>query len=133
MPAKRSPPPPASTSAPRPVLSGHGLAARPRSSELPNSKAVENESNRVVDAQGAPVEGWVTLSSRQRRLSGRVGEGSQMSGKADFTPEQWQTISEAPVSAGLLVMTAQRGGLFRETLAIARAYADARQQHGQSQ
>ena len=56
-----------------------------------------------------------------------------MSGKADFTPEQWQTISEAPVSAGLLVMTAQRGGLFRETLAIARAYADARRQHGQSQ
>jgi hypothetical protein len=56
-----------------------------------------------------------------------------MSGKADFTPEEWQTISEAPVSAGLLVMTAQRGGVFRETLAMAKAYSEARQQHGQSQ
>ena len=56
-----------------------------------------------------------------------------MSGKADFTPEQWQTISEAPVSAGLLVMTAQRGGIFRETLAMAKAFSEARQQHGQSQ
>jgi response regulator of citrate/malate metabolism len=56
-----------------------------------------------------------------------------MSGKADFTPEEWQTISEAPVSAGLLVMTAQRGGVFRESLALAKAYNEARQQHGQSQ
>jgi hypothetical protein len=56
-----------------------------------------------------------------------------MSGKVDFTSEQWQTISEAPVSAGLLVMTAQRGGVFRETLALAKAYSEARQQHGQSQ
>jgi hypothetical protein len=56
-----------------------------------------------------------------------------MSGKADFTPEEWETISEAPTGAGLLVMTAQRGGVFRETLAIAKAYTDARQQHGQSE
>jgi hypothetical protein len=56
-----------------------------------------------------------------------------MSGKVDFTPEQWQTISEAPVSAGFLVMTAQRGGVFRETLALAKAYSEARRQHGQSQ
>lgn len=56
-----------------------------------------------------------------------------MSGKADFTPEQWQTIAEAPVSAGMIVMTAQRGGVFRESLALAKAFAEARQQHGQSQ
>ncbi|MDX6521281.1 MAG: hypothetical protein QOF08_1886 [Gaiellales bacterium] len=56
-----------------------------------------------------------------------------MSGRADFTPEEWQTISEAPVSAGLLVMTAQRGGVFRESMALAKAYNEARQQHGQSQ
>ncbi|MDX6551142.1 MAG: hypothetical protein QOJ31_1826 [Gaiellales bacterium] len=55
-----------------------------------------------------------------------------MSGKADFTPEEWQTISEAPVSAGLLVMTAQRGGVFRESMALAKAYNEARQ-HCQSQ
>ena len=56
-----------------------------------------------------------------------------MSGKADFTSEQWQTISKAPVSAGMLVMTAQGGGMFRETWAIAKAYAEARQQQGHSQ
>jgi hypothetical protein len=54
-----------------------------------------------------------------------------MTGKADFSAEEWETISEAPATAGLLVMTAQRGGVFRETLAIARAYAEARQTHGQ--
>jgi hypothetical protein len=55
-----------------------------------------------------------------------------MTGKADFSAEEWGTISEAPATAGLLVMTAQRGGVFRETLAIAKAYTEARQAHGQS-
>jgi hypothetical protein len=55
-----------------------------------------------------------------------------MTGKADFSAEEWETISEAPATAGLLVMTAQRGGVFRETLAIAKAYTEARQKHGQS-
>jgi hypothetical protein len=54
-----------------------------------------------------------------------------MAGKADFSAEEWETISEAPATAGLLVMTAQRGGVFRETLAIAKAYTEARQKHGQ--
>jgi hypothetical protein len=56
-----------------------------------------------------------------------------MSGKADFTPEQWQAISEAPVSAGMLVMTAQSGGMFRETWALAKAYSEARKQQGNSE
>jgi hypothetical protein len=55
-----------------------------------------------------------------------------MTGKAEFSAEEWETISEAPATAGLLVMTAQRGGVFRETLAIAKAYTEARQKHGQS-
>ncbi|HEY2789178.1 MAG TPA: hypothetical protein VGI72_06945 [Gaiellales bacterium] len=55
-----------------------------------------------------------------------------MTGKADFSAAEWETISEAPATAGLLVMTAQRGGVFRETLAIAKAYTEARQKHGQS-
>lgn len=55
-----------------------------------------------------------------------------MTGKADFSAEEWETISEAPATAGLLVMTAQRGGVFRESLAIAKAYTEARQKHGQS-
>ena len=56
-----------------------------------------------------------------------------MTGKADFTPEEWHTVLEAPPSAGLMVMTAQRGGTFRESFAMAKAYAEARQQHGASQ
>jgi hypothetical protein len=56
-----------------------------------------------------------------------------MTGKADFTEEEWHTLLEAPVSAGLIVVTAQRGGTFRESFAMAKAYAEARQQHGGSQ
>lgn len=56
-----------------------------------------------------------------------------MTGKADFTQDEWKLVLEAPPSAGLIVVTAQRGGSFRETIAIAKAYAEARQQHGESE
>ena len=56
-----------------------------------------------------------------------------MTGKADFTEEEWELISEGPPSAGLIVVTAQRGGVFRETLAIPAAYVEARQLHGGSE
>jgi hypothetical protein len=56
-----------------------------------------------------------------------------MTGKADFTTEEWHAILEAPMSAGMIVVTAQRGGSFRESFAMAKAYAEARQQHGESQ
>jgi hypothetical protein len=56
-----------------------------------------------------------------------------MTGKADFTEEEWELVSEGPPSAGLIVVTAQRGGIFRETLAIPTAYVEARQLHGESQ
>ncbi len=56
-----------------------------------------------------------------------------MTGKADFTEDEWKLVLEGPPSAGMIVLTAQRGGSIRETFAIAKAYAEARQQHGQSQ
>jgi hypothetical protein len=56
-----------------------------------------------------------------------------MTGKADFTAEEWQIVLEGPPSAGMILVTAQRGGLFRETLAIAKAYAEARSHHGASE
>ena len=56
-----------------------------------------------------------------------------MTGKADFTQEEWDLILEGPPSAGIIVVTAQRGGSFRESFAIGRAYVDARQQHGDSE
>ncbi len=56
-----------------------------------------------------------------------------MTSKSDFTAEEWQLVLEAPPSAGLIVVTAQRGGSFRETIAMAKAYVEARQQHGKSE
>jgi len=56
-----------------------------------------------------------------------------MTGKADFTPQEWEVVLEGPPSAGMIVVTAQRGGTIRETFAIAKAYVEARQQHGESE
>ena len=56
-----------------------------------------------------------------------------MTGKADFTPQEWEQVLEGPTSAGMIVITAQRGGTIRETVSMAKAYAEARQQHGQSE
>ena len=56
-----------------------------------------------------------------------------MTGSADFTPEEWELILEGPTGAGMVVITAQRGGTFRETFSMAKAYAEARQQHGESE
>jgi len=56
-----------------------------------------------------------------------------MTTKADFTPEEWTLVLEAPPSAGMIVVTAQRGGTFRESIALAKSYVTARQQHGESE
>ncbi len=56
-----------------------------------------------------------------------------MTTKADFSPEEWELVLEAPPSAGMIVVTAQRGGSFREAIAIAKAYVEARQHHGESE
>jgi hypothetical protein len=56
-----------------------------------------------------------------------------MTSKADFTAEEWKLILEGPPSAGMIVITAQRGGLLRETVSMAKAYAEARQHHGKSE
>ena len=56
-----------------------------------------------------------------------------MTSKSQFTAEECRLILEAPPSAGMIVVTAQRGGSFRETIAMAKAYAEARKQHGKSE
>ena len=56
-----------------------------------------------------------------------------MTSKADFTEQEWKEILEGPTSAGLLVIGSDRGGSIRESFSMAKAYADARQQHGESQ
>jgi hypothetical protein len=56
-----------------------------------------------------------------------------MTTKQDFTPAEWDQIREGPTSAGLLVIMAQHGGIIRETISMAKAYAEARQHHGDSE
>jgi hypothetical protein len=56
-----------------------------------------------------------------------------MTAKADFTDGEWEQVLEGPTSAGMIVITAQRGGTFRETISMAKAYAEARQLHGGSE
>jgi len=56
-----------------------------------------------------------------------------MTSKQDFTTDEWDQIVEAPPSAGMMVISAQRGGMFKETISMAKAYAEARQHHGQSE
>ena len=56
-----------------------------------------------------------------------------MTTKAAFSPSEWQLVLEGPPTAGLLVITASHGGMFRETIAMSKAYAEARTQHGESE
>jgi hypothetical protein len=56
-----------------------------------------------------------------------------MTKQADFTDEEWETVLEGPTSAGMIITTAERGGTFRETFAMAKAYTEARQDHGASE
>ena len=56
-----------------------------------------------------------------------------MTGKSAFIEEEWQAVLEAPSIAGMLVLTAESGGSFRESFALAKAYAEARQQHGEGE
>jgi hypothetical protein len=56
-----------------------------------------------------------------------------MTTKAAFSTEEWKSVLEGPPSAGMIVITAARGGMFRETFAMSKAYAEARSQHGKSE
>lgn len=55
-----------------------------------------------------------------------------MTGKADFAEQEWETVLEGPTSAGVIVSTAQRGGSFRESFSLAKAYTEARSASGAS-
>jgi hypothetical protein len=60
-------------------------------------------------------------------------ERRTMAAKADFTEEEWELLREGPATAGMIVLLASGGGSFRETWALAKTFAEARQQHGASQ
>jgi DNA-binding transcriptional regulator GbsR (MarR family) len=56
-----------------------------------------------------------------------------MTGKANFSSEEWEVVLKGPPSAGIIVITAQRGGTFRESFSMAKSYGEARKQHGESE
>ena len=56
-----------------------------------------------------------------------------MTSKADFNADEWSTVVEAPLLAGARVITADRGGTIRESLALGKVYAHAREQQGHSE
>ncbi len=51
----------------------------------------------------------------------------------DFSAEEWEAISDGPVYAGLMIITASKGGTIRETFSMSKAWAEARQRHGESE
>ena len=55
-----------------------------------------------------------------------------MTGKADFTEEEWGLVREGPPTAGMVALTAEKGGSFRETWALAKFYAEAHREGDQS-
>lgn len=56
-----------------------------------------------------------------------------MTAKSEFTSEEWESVLEGPPAAALMIALAQRGGTFRESYSIAKAYTEARSEHGASQ
>jgi peptidyl-tRNA hydrolase len=56
-----------------------------------------------------------------------------MTNNTAFTPDEWLSVIEGPTSAGLVVVTASHGGVFRETFAMSKAYVEARSAHGGSE
>jgi hypothetical protein len=49
-----------------------------------------------------------------------------MTEKADFDAEEWERIATAPAIAAMYVITAEKGGSLRESMAVGKAYAEAR-------
>jgi hypothetical protein len=56
-----------------------------------------------------------------------------MTTSAALSADEWRSVLEGPPSAGMIVITAAHGGMFRETIAMSKAYAEARALHGQSE
>jgi hypothetical protein len=53
-----------------------------------------------------------------------------MTTKSEFNGEEWERVARAPALAGVMVALADRGGSFRESLALGKAYAAAKRDDG---
>jgi hypothetical protein len=56
-----------------------------------------------------------------------------MTGKSDFTEDEWKLVTDVPAVAGMIVLTSDSGGTFRETFALAKAYKEAGTHQGATQ
>jgi hypothetical protein len=56
-----------------------------------------------------------------------------MTKKADFNADEWAKVVEGPLLAGMQVIASDRGGTIRESVAMSKVYAEARQQQGGSE
>jgi hypothetical protein len=53
-----------------------------------------------------------------------------MTTKSEFNADEWERVARAPALAGLMVILADRGGAIRESVALGKAYAEARRDGG---
>ena len=53
-----------------------------------------------------------------------------MTTKSEFNADEWERVARAPALAGVMVALADRGGTFRESLALGKAYAAAKREGG---
>src|SRR6059058_2004144 len=56
-----------------------------------------------------------------------------MTRRAEFNAEEWSTVVDGPLYAGMRVIGADSGGTLRETVAMGRVYQDARARSGESE
>jgi hypothetical protein len=56
-----------------------------------------------------------------------------MTGKAQFSEQEWDLVRMAPAPAGLIVIASERGGTLRETFEMAQTYADTRKKQGNTE
>jgi hypothetical protein len=53
-----------------------------------------------------------------------------MTTKSDFNADEWERVARAPALAGVMVALADRGGTLRESIALGKAYGEARRAGG---
>jgi hypothetical protein len=56
-----------------------------------------------------------------------------LTGKSDFTDDEWKLVLQGPTSAGMMVAASESGGTLRESFSMAKAYTEARKEHGESE
>lgn len=56
-----------------------------------------------------------------------------MTKRADFNAEEWSNVVNGPLYAGMRIISAERGGTLRESLAMGHVYQEARKHHGDSE